>query len=700
MCADGALSSDRPPLKGQATCADPVCVAAPSRIPAAGAPVVSRRQATGEIPAVYKSIASGVFGALACAWISVAVVAPARADQPAPTPTPTPLIESTYPAAHEIRRPDRTLADLPGGTVATTAYSVDGRVLATVARAAREANKIRLVSARTGEDGAGETLRTIEAAAPVTAIGFRAGDAAAPSVLVALAGKTVSRWDAAQGKLLGSVEIVVAGKSITNPVFAPSLAQAPGAAPGSSPAAGPPLLAAAVGARIGLWNSDSGVQLRTLSDSDGRVRCLGFQPDGKVVLAGSDKGMVRFWNVETGALVRSIDAGAGLRSCAASANHLVVGGSDGGVKVWALDVDDVHRVAPHVHKGPVDLVAFAAKGTEWASAGGDGTIEIRDVASGKQLSLLQGHAGAVTTIAFNPNGQKLASTGADGTLRFWTLPLPPLPPGDLEKITAALPAKATAAPKRPRKLLVFWRADAILHKGGVPAANKAIELMGKKTGAFTAEFSRDTDVLRPEVLARYDAIVFNSTAHLVIDDPAKKQALLDYVRNGGGVIGIHAAIDMFRSWPEGAQIIGATFAGHPWHPSGTWPVKLDEPDHVLARAWAKKNFTMHDEFYELGEPYTRQDRRVLLSLDSANPVVTSATPLHRPDRDFAVSWIKRFGQGKVFYCMFGHLADPFQIPAVLQFYLDGIQYALGDLEANATPTPRPTASAPHPASKL
>jgi hypothetical protein len=50
--------------------------------------------------------------------------------------------------------------------------------------------------------------------------------------------------------------------------------------------------------------------------------------------------------------------------------------------------------------------------------------------------------------------------------------------------------------------------------------------------------------------------------------------------------------------------------------------------------------------------------------------------------------------------MFGHLGDPFQIPAVLQFYLDGIQYALGDLEADATAKPRATASADRPASKL
>jgi type 1 glutamine amidotransferase len=270
------------------------------------------------------------------------------------------------------------------------------------------------------------------------------------------------------------------------------------------------------------------------------------------------------------------------------------------------------------------------------------------------------------------------------------VPLPPIPPADLEKITSALPSRAVP-PHQPRKLLVFWRADAILHKGGVPAANKAIELLGKKTGAFEAHFSRDLEVLDPKVLAGYDAIVFNSTAHLVIPDQAKKQALLDYVKGGGGVVGIHAAIDMFKGWPEGAKVVGATFGGHPWHPSGTWTVKLDEPGHPLLRAWGGKGFKMHDEFYELADPYQRADRRVLMSLDLGDPATAGVTPLHRQDRDFAVSWIKRYGQGRVFYCMFGHLGEPFQNPAVLQYYLDGIQYALGDLavsdETRATPAP-------------
>ena len=334
----------------------------------------------------------------------------------------------------------------------------------------------------------------------------------------------------------------------------------------------------------------------------------------------------------------------------------------------------------------INGLAFSPKGEQFASGSADRTVKVWDTETRKVLCSQDGHAASVLSVTFSANGQKMASIDADENVNYWTVPLPPIPPGDLEKIKAALPAKATATPKKPRRILVFWRADAILHKGGVPAANKAIELMGEKTGAYHADFSRDYEVFDLKVLAKYDAIVMNSTAHLAMPDYAKK-AYLDFAKNGGGVIGIHAAIDTFRDWPEGQKVIGATFGNHPWHPDGTWAVKLEEPNHPLLRAFGGKNFKIRDEFYEMWDPYTPADRRVLLRVDLSDPE-TAADKTRRQDKDFALAWVKHYGEGRVFYCDFGHIAGPFENAAVLQFYLDGIQYTLGDLQVDDVPKPQ------------
>jgi type 1 glutamine amidotransferase len=310
-------------------------------------------------------------------------------------------------------------------------------------------------------------------------------------------------------------------------------------------------------------------------------------------------------------------------------------------------------------------------------------VKVWDVPSGALLANLQGHTANVLSLAFSSNGQKMASGSADGTARTWTVPLPPIPAATLHKITAAIPARATATPARPRRILVVWRADAILHKAGVPAVNHAIELMGKRTGAFEADFTRDAEAFAPSVLSNYDAIVMNSTAHLILNDMQRK-AYLDYVRAGGGVVGIHAAIDMFLTWPAGAQVIGATFGDHPWGPNGTWKVKLDQPNHSLLRAFGGKGFSIRDEFYVMGEPYSRGDRGVLMSVDlsdqATGAVNLTANPARAKDRDFALAWIKSYDQGRVLYANFGHIAEPFERPDILGFYLDGIQWVLGDLK--------------------
>jgi type 1 glutamine amidotransferase len=76
----------------------------------------------------------------------------------------------------------------------------------------------------------------------------------------------------------------------------------------------------------------------------------------------------------------------------------------------------------------------------------------------------------------------------------------------------------------------------------------------------------------------------------------------------------------------------------------------------------------------------------LVSLDLSDPTTGGVrNGVKRTDRDFAVAWIKSEGKGRVFYCSLGHAENVFQDAAVLRFYLDGIQFALGDLVADARP---------------
>ena len=131
-------------------------------------------------------------------------------------------------------------------------------------------------------------------------------------------------------------------------------------------------------------------------------------------------------------------------------------------------------------------------------------------------------------------------------------------------------------------------------------------------------------------------------------------------------------------------MMGGYFWGHPWRSRDTVTIKIDEPGHPLSAAFEGKGFEIKEEIYQFKDPYSRERLRVLLTID------LDKTPkkkgMKRKDNDYAVTWIRNYGKGRVFYCSFGHNNHIFWHPAILRHYLDGIQFALGDLEADATPS--------------
>lgn len=262
---------------------------------------------------------------------------------------------------------------------------------------------------------------------------------------------------------------------------------------------------------------------------------------------------------------------------------------------------------------------------------------------------------------------------------------PVLKPDDVKRLEEAQPAAATAKPKKERKVLVFWRCEGFFHGEGIAWGNKAIELAGKKTGAWTAECTDDYAFLAPDKLAGYDAVVFNNTTGLKLS-PETKKGLLDFVESGKGVVGIHAATDNFGDWPDGAKMMGGLFSGHPWGAGGTWAIKLSEPNHPLAKCFGGQGFKIKDELYQYKDPYTRADRIVLLQIDLSDAATGKAGGKgNRKDGDYAMAWVKTQGKGRIFYNGLGHNPDPFLHKAIAQFNLEGIQFALGDLDVPATP---------------
>ncbi len=265
--------------------------------------------------------------------------------------------------------------------------------------------------------------------------------------------------------------------------------------------------------------------------------------------------------------------------------------------------------------------------------------------------------------------------------------LNPVPQAEADQIGALLATWQSAQLAKARRILIFWRCEGFVHGKAIEYGNKAIELAAAKTKAFSADFSNDYETLKPENLARYDALVLNNTTGLKTQENRfLEPALVDFVKSGKGLAVIHAGADNFNNAGQAAEMIGGHFWGHPWGSGGTWAFKLDEPGHPLNKAFNRKNYSAADEIYQQQSPfYNRAKLRVLVSLDFADKATAEANGQKRADNDYAVSWIRPYGKGRVFYTSFGHDQRTFLDPVRLAHILDGIQYAIGDRPADDTP---------------
>ena len=70
-------------------------------------------------------------------------------------------------------------------------------------------------------------------------------------------------------------------------------------------------------------------------------------------------------------------------------------------------------------------------------------------------------------------------------------------------------------------------------------------------------------------------------------------------------------------------------------------------------------------------------------LDLKNPRV------HRTDKDFAVTWAKMYGKGRVYYSTLGHRVEDWDRPDIQKMYTEAIRWAMGMVDADVTPRPAP-----------
>ena len=224
----------------------------------------------------------------------------------------------------------------------------------------------------------------------------------------------------------------------------------------------------------------------------------------------------------------------------------------------------------------------------------------------------------------------------------------------------AAPDTVTVHPSSFR-VLVFTRHEGYSHRS-IPAAVAAMHTLGARHG-FTVLATDDPSLFEDNVLRAFAAIILLNTTGNVFSDP-QKAALERYVRAGGGVVGIHSALDTEPGWAWYHRLLGADFAGHPaiQHARLTVFPAPDGLNPPLPQPWERT-----DEWYNYRA--LPDDVNVLVSVDEGS------YRGGQMGRSHPVAWYHEFDGGRAWYTAMGHTTCSFSERAFLDHVLSGILYA-------------------------
>lgn len=136
---------------------------------------------------------------------------------------------------------------------------------------------------------------------------------------------------------------------------------------------------------------------------------------------------------------------------------------------------------------------------------------------------------------------------------------------------------------------------------------------------------------------------------------------------------------------------GTENGGHPWD-GELVTVSVEDTKSPLTQMFSGESFQIADQAFQLQEPVFRESFHVLLRIDVGKTGLSPRRPIlpvRQEDLNFPMSWIRSYGRGRVFYTGLGHSALIFWNPVLPEHLLSGIQFALGDLEADTSATPQP-----------
>lgn len=173
----------------------------------------------------------------------------------------------------------------------------------------------------------------------------------------------------------------------------------------------------------------------------------------------------------------------------------------------------------------------------------------------------------------------------------------------------------------------------------------------------------DVDIFDEKQFFEYDTTIFFSQEGKL--SPTQENNILEFVSSGKGFIGLHGASASFKAHPKYFEMLGGKFIGH--KKIGIFDISIVDKDHPITKDL--EDFSFDDE------PY-RHD----FSIGGSIHILAEANYHDNSDPKLEpIIWIKKFGEGKVFFCALGHRTRSLNLDIFRNIIKRAVKWVLGDL---------------------
>ncbi len=216
--------------------------------------------------------------------------------------------------------------------------------------------------------------------------------------------------------------------------------------------------------------------------------------------------------------------------------------------------------------------------------------------------------------------------------------------------------------QEPANIMVFSKTEGFRHDC-IEIGIKSIQKLGKEND-FKVDVTEDSNVLISGI-NKYDIIIFLNTTGDILTD-SQQEKFENYIKKGGGFVGIHSAADTEYDWPWYGKLVGAYFLSHPKQQQAT--INVVNSEH-LSTSFLGLEWSKFDEWYNYKNINT--DINVLMKLDE------KSYEGGKNGENHPIAWYHKYEGGRVFYTGRGHTKESYQDEKFLKHILGGINYAMG-----------------------